>query len=247
MIRRAYQTDLSDEEWAVIELHLPVLRPPGRPRVHPLREIFDAVFYTIRGGCAWRLLPHDDFPPWKRPLLVLQSLAHRRHLGAAARSPSLQDKGTPRERDPQPSAAIMDSRSVKTTGVGGEGRGYDPGKEVKGRKRHLLVDTQRLVLKAKVHAASVFDRDRIKPLTELVEDRFPRLAHLRLDAGYDGKGKGKDWAEKALVLTVEVVRPPRRWMWVREGQQPPPWPGFTICRGDRWWRGRYHGSTRTGG
>jgi transposase len=74
---------------------------------------------------------------------------------------------------------------VKTTGVGGEERGYDPGKkEVKGRKRHLLVDTQGLVMRAKVHAANVFDRDGIKPLMELVGERFPRLSHLWLDAGY---------------------------------------------------------------
>jgi transposase len=91
------------------------------------------------------------------------------------------------------------------------------------------VDTQGLVLKAKVHAANVFDRDGIKPLMELVGHRFPRLSHLWLDAGYNGKGKGKDWAEKVLGLRVEVVRPPSRWVWVREDQGPPPsWPGFTV-------------------
>jgi putative transposase len=78
---------------------------------------------------------------------------------------------------------------VKTTGVGGEERGYDPGKKVRGRKRHLLADTQGLVVKAKVHSAGVFDRDGIKPLMEHVGDRFPRPSHLWLDAGYDGKGK----------------------------------------------------------
>ena len=99
---------------------------------------------------------------------------------------------------------------------------------MKGRKRHLLVDTQGLVLKAKVHAVSVFDRDGIKPLMELAGDRFPRLLHLWLDAGYNGKGKGKDWAEKVLGLRVEVVRPPSRWVRVPEGQEPRPWPGFTV-------------------
>jgi putative transposase len=123
----------------------------------------------------------------------------------------------------------VDSQSVKTTGVGGEERGFDPGKKVKGRKRHLLVDTEGLVMRAKVHAASVFDRDGIKPLMELVGERFPRLSHLWLDAGYNGEGKGKDWAEKALGLSVEVVRPPSRWVWVREGQEPPPpRPAFTV-------------------
>jgi transposase len=114
---------------------------------------------------------------------------------------------------------------VKTTGVGGKERGYDPGKKVKGRKRHLLVDTEGLVMKAKIHSANVFDRDGIKPLMALVGERFPRLSHLWLDAGYNGKGR--DWAEKVLGLSVEVVRLPRRWVWVLADKEPPPRPAFT--------------------
>ncbi len=117
---------------------------------------------------------------------------------------------------------------MKTTGVGGEECGFDPGKKARGRKRRLLVDTEGLVVKAKVRSAGVFDRDGIKPLLELAGERFPRLSHLWLDAGYNGKGKGKDWVEKALGLTAEVVRPPRRWVWVPEGQEPPPRPAFTV-------------------
>jgi putative transposase len=194
---RRYPTDLSDEEWRCVGAHLPEPTGRGRPRLHCLRAILDAVFYVLKSGCPWRLLPRE-FPPWKT---VYDWFRRWRIDGTWERlNTELRERLRCRlGRDPHPSAGIVDSQSARTTGVGGKERGFDPAKKVEGRKRHLLVDTtEGLVLKAKLHSAKVPDEDGIRLLLESTRDRLGRLSGLWVDAGSTRGGAGggprRSWA-----------------------------------------------------
>ncbi len=201
-----YPSDLSDHEWSILALLLPPAKTGGRPRSVDLRRILNGIFYLLRSGCAWRYLPRE-YGPWST---VFHYFRRWRRDSTWARIQAVLRQRVRRQagRAPTPSAAIIDSQSVKTTEQGGP-HGYDGGKKINGRKRHILVDTLGLLLKAVVHPANTQDRDGAKLVLADVGPQFPRLGHLWADQAYTGPLLG--WIAAELGWTVEIVeRSPRR-------------------------------------
>jgi len=215
--RQAYATDLTDAQWEMIAPFVLPETGGGRPRTTDVREVVDAIFYVLRSGCAWHLLPHD-FPPsgtvydyfrrWQRDgtwEMIHQTLRERVRIQAG--------------RKTEPTAAIIDSQSAKTNEQGGID-GYDAGKKVSGRKRHLLVDVMGMVLAVVVHSAGIQDRDGAKLVFDRVRKRYGRLALVWADGGYAGKLVA--WVKESCGMELAIVKRtddlkgfhvlPRRWV-----------------------------------
>lgn len=211
-----YASDLTDAEWALVVRSMPPRRRLGRPRTVDLREVVQAILYILSTGCQWRALPRE-FPPYAtvqgyfyawRDSGRWQSIVTRLVRRARKRL----------GRKPSPTVALIDSQSAPTSQAGGP-RGYDAGKRIFGRKRHIVTDTDGLLLAVHVHPANVQDCHGAVPLLDQVRRRFPKLRHIFADRIYRGE---QLLAALANPWTIEIVqRPPgvkgfqllpRRWV-----------------------------------
>jgi len=213
-----YASDLSDREWALVAPFMPAPKRMGRPRTTDLREVMNAILYIATTGRQWAMLP-KDFPPYStvqryfydwRDSGLLQTI----RFALAMETRDLEG------REAQPSAGVIDSQSVRTTESGGV-RGYDAGKKINGRKRHVVVDTIGLLFGLVIHAADIQDRDGAPAVLASIRKSCPWLRHVFADGGYSGP-KLRGALDRIGEWTIEIIKRsdaakgfevlPRRWV-----------------------------------
>lgn len=201
MKRKTYPTDLSEKQWKLLSQMLPPPEQFGRKRRVNLREIINALCYLARSGCQWRLLP-KEFPAWQTVYYYFRKWRENQWFIALNHN-LLKKVRIQSGKQENPSAAIIDSQSVKTDEQA-EACGYDAGKKVKGRKRHILVDTLGLLLTTKVLTADIQDRDGAKLLFLEIKEQMPRLQLVWADGGY--RGKLIVWVAVQCLWILEIVK-----------------------------------------
>jgi transposase len=213
---KRYPTDLTDAEWNHIRELLPPTARRGRRRQVDLREVLNAIRYLVRTGCGWRMLPRD-FPPWQTVYWWFRTLM-RRFLFSTIHDIALMIDRERQGREASPSGGVIDSQSVKAPAA--KTRGYDAGKKIVGRKRHIAVDTDGRLLMVNLTPADISDSAGAQAILDAIRKRWPWVKHLFADGAYD-RGKLMDKAA-AKNFVIEIIRRcddqkgfkvlPRRWV-----------------------------------